>query len=202
MSGQTAQARAGRQLALSDFTSLGLSAPRGLWNLSDLTDASGNGRSLSNRNAVGFGLGINGAAATAAQFRGASGTPANDPALYIADTGAADPFRIPTGSWGCWFRTAKGGIFRTMMAKASSGVAADLVFGFTSAPANMSICDRRLTARRRFGASGVSVTSCDDRWHFGVVTYDGTVLRLFVDGVLEAARRRASGAMLRWLAHR
>jgi hypothetical protein len=100
--GQTAQARAGRQLALSDFTSLGLSAPRGLWNLSDLTDASGNGRTLSNRNAVGFGL---------------------------------------------------------------------------------------------VSVVGVSVVT-DDRWHFGVVTYDGTGLRLFVDGVLEGSTATGIGALL------
>src|SRR3954469_24752937 len=115
--GQVGQVRAGRQLAASDFTTLGLSAPRGLWNLSDLTDASDNGRSLTNKNAVGFGLGVNGAAATAAQFRGASGTPANDPALYIADTGAADPFRISTGSWGCWLRTAKRGTGQLLLTK-------------------------------------------------------------------------------------
>src|SRR5215467_6914469 len=47
--GQPNQIKAGRQLALSDFTSLGLSAPRGLWNLSDLSDASGNARALTNK---------------------------------------------------------------------------------------------------------------------------------------------------------
>src|SRR3954469_18933277 len=102
--GQVNQCRAGRQLALSDFTNLGLSAPRGLWNLSDLTDASGNARALTNKGTVTFSPGVNGAVTTAAQFAGSTAQ-----ALYIADTGAADPFRITTGSWGCWFRTAKRG---------------------------------------------------------------------------------------------
>jgi hypothetical protein len=190
--GQTAQARAGRQLALSDFTSLGLSAPRGLWNLSDLTDASGNGRSLTNKNAVGFGLGINGAAATAAQFRGATGTPANDPALYIADTGVADPFRIPTGSWGCWFRTAKRGILQDLVTKESS--TNQRVFGVTIGTANIVAVDRSVDGSTGGGASGVSDV-CDDRWHHGVATYDGTVLRNYVDGVLEATSTALSGAM-------
>jgi hypothetical protein len=99
------QRRAGRQLTNADFTSLGLSVPLGLWNLGDLTDVSGNGRVLSNKGSVTFAGGINGVATTAAQFTGSTGQ-----ALYIADAGANDPFRIRTGSWGCWFRTAKRGV--------------------------------------------------------------------------------------------
>src|SRR3954454_15822837 len=113
--GQVNQCRAGRQLAASDFTVLGLSAPRGLWNLSDLTDASGNARNLTNKGGVSFSPGINGLSATAAQFAGSTAQ-----ALYIADTGAADPFRISTGSWGCWFRTAKRGTAQRVLAKLSS----------------------------------------------------------------------------------
>jgi hypothetical protein len=110
--GQVGQVRAGRQLAASDFTTLGLSAPRGLWNLSDLTDASGNARSLTNKGGVSFSPGINGLSATAAQFAGSTAQ-----ALYIADTGAADPFRISTGSWGCWFRTAKRSSSQRLLSK-------------------------------------------------------------------------------------
>src|SRR3954469_7272203 len=110
--GQVGQVRAGRQLAASDFTTLGLSAPRGLWNLSDLTDVSRNARNLTNKGGVSFSPGINGLSATAAQFAGSTAQ-----ALYIADTGAADPFRIGTGSWGCWFRTAKRGVSQTVVSK-------------------------------------------------------------------------------------
>jgi hypothetical protein len=180
--GQTTQARAGRQLALSDFTNLGLSAPRGLWNLSDLTDASGNGRTLSNKNAVTFSPGVNGAVTTAAQFRGASGTPANDPALYIADTGAADPFRISTGSWGCWFRTAKRGTFQIAFSKwAAAGTLAWLL---TVNASNVAEGRVSIDGSSAIIAAGVSDVA-DDRWHFAVVTHDATTLRLYVDGVLE-----------------
>src|SRR6476646_4386940 len=92
------QIRAGRQLLPIDFTNMGLLAPAGLWNLSDLADVSGNGRNLLNKGAVPFGVGINGIAASAAVFSGAAAQ-----GLYIADTGVSDPFRIRSGSIGCWF---------------------------------------------------------------------------------------------------
>ena len=97
--GLSNQIRAGRQLSPADFGAMGLAAPLGLWNLSDLTDVSGNGRNLLNKGGVPFGVGINGGANTAAQFSGNTGQ-----ALYISDTGAKDPFRIKTGSVGCWFK--------------------------------------------------------------------------------------------------
>ena len=83
--GQAGQIKAGRILTAADFTAMGLSAPLGLWNLSDLTDASGNGRALTNKGAVPFGPGITGAATEAAVFAGSTAQ-----ALYIADTGAAE----------------------------------------------------------------------------------------------------------------
>ena len=51
------QIRAGRQLTAADFTNMGLSAPVGLWNLSDLSDVSGNGRNLNNKGAIPFAAG-------------------------------------------------------------------------------------------------------------------------------------------------
>ena len=96
------QIRAGRLLFASDFTDMGLSAPVGLWNLSNLNDASGFGRNLLNKGSVTFAAGINGLATTAAQFIGSTGQ-----ALYIVDTGGSDPFRIKTGSVGGWFRSAE-----------------------------------------------------------------------------------------------
>ena len=52
--GLSGQIRAGRQLTAADFTNIGLAAPLGLWNLSDLTDVSGNGRNLLNKGAITF----------------------------------------------------------------------------------------------------------------------------------------------------
>jgi hypothetical protein len=177
--GQVNQCRAGRQLAASDFTALGLSAPRGLWNLSDLTDASGNGRALANKGAVTFAAGINGAAATAAQFTGSTAQ-----ALYIADTGAADPFRIVTGSWSCWFRTAKRGTTQRLLTKISTA-AGNYAWGLAiNGASNVTSADVFTDGSTGGSAQGVSDV-CDDRWHFGVAAHDGTTCRLYVDGVLE-----------------
>src|SRR3954466_8854787 len=90
--GQAGQIRAGRVLTPGDFTNMGLSAPLGLWNLSNLNDSSGNTRNLTNKGSVTFDTGISGAASEAAVFTGSTAQ-----ALYIVDTGAADPFRIRTG---------------------------------------------------------------------------------------------------------
>jgi hypothetical protein len=177
--GQPNQLRAGRQLAASDFTALGLSAPRGLWNLSDLTDASGNARALTNKGGVPFAVGINGNAATAAQFIGSTGQ-----ALYIADTGAADPFRITTGSWGCWFRVAKRAVEQILLTKWRISTALrSWLLEVTTANAAQAIVSIDGTAQ----ASAAGVTDViDDRWHFAVATFDAAVLRLYVDGALES----------------
>jgi hypothetical protein len=178
--GMAGQVRAGRQLTAGDFTALGLSAPRGLWNLSDLTDVSGNARALTNKGAVTFANGINGAATTAAQFTGSTAQ-----ALYIADSGAADPFRITTGSWGCWFRTAKRGAAQMVMTKyASGGGRAAWYLDVTSA--NVVGVGASLDGTAAPEATGATDVA-DDRWHFAVGTFDGTTLRNYVDGILEAA---------------
>jgi hypothetical protein len=177
--GQTAQARAGRQLALSDFTALGLSAPQGLWNLSNLTDASGNSRALSNKGTVTFSPGVNGAVTTAAQFTGSTAQ-----ALYIADTGAADPFRIPTGSWGCWTRTAKRGANQTLVSRRT--VAAGQ-FSYVLRIGTANVVDVLWSGDgSTIGTMSAVSDVADDRWHFAVAVYDATALRLFIDGVLEA----------------
>jgi hypothetical protein len=71
--GEVGQLRAGRVLTPADFTRMGLAAPLGLWNLGDVTDASGAGRTLTNKGAVPFGPGIMGAATEAAVFAGRHG---------------------------------------------------------------------------------------------------------------------------------
>jgi hypothetical protein len=183
--GMAGQVRAGRQLVATDFTALGLSAPRGLWNLSDLTDASGNGRALVNKGAVTFANGINGAATTAAQFTGSTAQ-----ALYILDNGtAADPFRITTGSWGCWFRTAKRGTVQELITKSQGG--SNRCYELSIATGNQFQATIFQDGASTYSvATGVSDVA-DDRWHLGVVTHDGTMVRLYVDGVLEATTSAA-----------
>jgi len=176
--GRVGQVRAGRELVTADFTSLGLSVPVGLFNLSSVANL-GSGGPLVNLGAVPFGVGINGLAATAAVFAGSTGQ-----ALYIADTGAADPFRIRTGSWGCWFRTAKRGTEAILVGKWNSGTNQRGWFVEVTT-ANVAAAVISTTGADTFPANGVSDV-CDDRWHFAVATLDGTTLRLYVDGALEA----------------
>jgi hypothetical protein len=179
--GLVGQIRAGRQLTAADFTSMGLAVPAGLWNLSDLTDASGNGRNLLNKGAVASGLGINGLANTAMFFSGSV-----TQALYISDTGAADPFRIKTGSWGGWFKTSKRGINQTIISKRgpSSGYSWEMFLFSNPYPMVASFISINGTA---YSISQGVTDVADNRWHFGVCTFDGTLQRVYVDGMLEQA---------------
>lgn len=179
------QIRAGRQLAAADFTVLGLGAPAGLWNLSNVNDSSGSARTLTNKGTVPFGVGINGLATTAAQFAGSTAQ-----ALYRADTGAADPFRILTGSWGCWFRTAKRNVAQQLLSKwGASGAQSWCVYVDPAGNrVTVGVSTNGTNYLTPFGGSDVA----DDRWHHAVGTYDGTTARVYVDGVLEAA---ATGLM-------
>jgi hypothetical protein len=164
--GQVGQVRAGRQLAATDFTALGLSAPAGLWNLSDLTDASGNGRNLTNKGAVPFGVGINGIATTAAVFTGSTAQ-----ALYVLDTGAADALRIKTGSWGCWMRLAKSGVQQALVTKYSIAAGNQCYY---LCILNTGVANVTITADgSSTGATNGMTRVDDDRWHF-VVAATGT----------------------------
>jgi hypothetical protein len=188
--GMAGQVRAGRQLTAADFTALGLGAPRGLWNLGDLTDASGNGRALTNKGAVTFANGINGAATTAAQFTGSTAQ-----ALYISDTGAADPFRIATGSWGCWCKTAKRASGGTYMMSKLNPATTDAAWALRE-QGNVAMVSASVAGTpAAWVGQAVGVTDiCDDRWHFVVGTFDATTIRLYVDAVLEATQP-TSGAL-------
>jgi hypothetical protein len=187
--GMVGQVRAGHQLANADFTALGLSVPTALWNLGDLTDISGNGRALINKGGVGFVSGINGLATTAAQFTGSTGQ-----ALYVADTGAADPLRIKTGSWGCWFRTAKRGRVSTCLTKFNSGAYSRSTSNCDQHQQRVVVAYLHRSGTDLRSASGVSDVA-DDRWHFVVATFDGTTVRVYVDGVLEGSGHGAAGRL-------
>lgn len=184
------QIRAGRQLSATDFTKMGLAAPAGLWNLSDLTDASGNGRNLSNKGAVPFGVGIMGSAAGAAVYAGA-----NTQVLYIPDTGAADPFRIKIGSFGCWFRTAKRATTQALLSKwgASGQMGWELYIGSTVISADISLNGAAGTVGVDFVTVNGATDVTDDKWHFAVATNDGTRLRVYIDGALEGSTASSIG---------
>jgi hypothetical protein len=174
--GEANQIRAGRALLPADFTALGLSAPLGIWNLSDLTDSSGNGRSLTNKGAVPFTVGILGLASTAAQFAGSTAQ-----ALYIVDAAWQ---KITTGTWGCWFRTAKRGTAQTPMGKYGAPGNAGWLLEVQSTNVIQAVVS--IDGTVPIISAGLSDV-CDDRWHFAIATFDGQRLRLFVDGALETS---------------
>lgn len=177
--GLSGQTRAGRQLAVADFTDMGLATPVGLFNLGSIANL-GSGGALVNKGTVTFALGITASASEAAQFTGSTAQ-----ALYIADTGAADPFRIRTGSWGCWFRTAKRATGQSMLQKdtATAGQRAWAQFVSTG---NVAVGEVYLDGTTPSSVLGVTDVA-DDRWHFVCTTFDGSAARMYVDGVLEGS---------------
>lgn len=177
--GQVNQLRAGHQLALTDFSTLiaAPTVPVGLFNLGSTANL-GTGGVLVNKGTVTFATGIEGVANAAAQFAGSTGQ-----SLYIADTGAADPFRLKTGSYGAWFKTAKRGQEQLIMSKYNN-VGNQRAWVLEVSAANV------VTGISSGDGTGVGTVAgitdvADDRWHHGVYTYDGAYARLYVDGVLE-----------------
>ena len=187
--GQVGQTRAGRQLAVADFTDCGLSAPIGLWNLGSTADVSGNGRTLTNKGPVTFGVGIEGAAGSAAMF---TGQPTQ--ALYITDAGGSDPFRVATGSFGCWMRTAATpGTAQTLISK-SAVYGTNTAYLLTVNSNNQA----QLTVSKDGGLDNVAIATSrrnvtDDRWHFIVGTYDGFAAHIYVDGLLTGSASMVGG---------
>lgn len=186
--GVPGQIRAGRPLAVEDFTNLGLTAPVGLWNFSALfTDASGNHYDFTQKGTVGFSRGIDGIDNSAVQFNGTN-------AVYIVDTGTSDPFRLKVGSFGAWIRSAKQGVYQSIISK--RGPTSQLGWVLRLRDTNVAGFAVSSDGTSFMDLSGLSKI-CDDRWHFIVGTYDGILQNLYVDGTLEASALRGStGAQL------
>lgn len=189
--GLVGQTRAGRALAPTDFTEAGLNTPVAIWNCADLTDASGNGLALTNKGSVPFGVGIAGAASTAAVFAGSTAQ-----ALYRADTGGGDQLRIRTGSWGGWMRTAKRTTQQVLLSKYTTtsnqrGLRLLTSVGGGGTAAGVSVSLNGTSTTDLTGSVDVQ----DDKWHFVVGTYDGNAVRLYVDGQPDGVAFTAGGPM-------
>lgn len=176
--GLSNQIRAGRQLTAADFTNIGLAAPAGLWNLSDLSDVSGNGRNLLNKGGVSFASGVNGNPNTAAQFFGSAVQ-----ALYIPDTGASDPFKLRNGTFGAWVRTAKNGAQAIISKWGAVTGTWSWWFGIGSTTVQANVTNDGTNV---LAVNGVTVVA-DDRWHFLCWIFDSSSLKMFVDGVLDVS---------------
>lgn len=188
--GMLGQSRAGRNLAWDDFWDFcGLGAlPLAIWNCAgNATDSSGNSRDLTNKGSVPFGIGLAGAASSAAVFAGSTAQ-----ALYRADTGGGDPFRIKTGSVGCWFKTAKVGTEQYLVAKYRA-TGNQRSFRLQVHSTNVVRATVSFDGSTTVDCVGSTVVT-DDRWHHAVFTFDGAAVRLYVDGQLEQTTL-ASGAI-------
>ena len=186
--GQGNQIRAGRQLTAADFTRMGLSAPLGLWNLSDLTDVSGNARALTNKGAVPFGVGINGLAHHRSAVRGVDGAGA-----VHRGYGGGGP--VPDqdgvgGDAGCGPRNA---------ARRSTSSRRSATAAVRGGAMVRSVADRRERRRNRVqfdwrparrGAG--SIRHRRRPLAFRVATYDGTRLRALRGRCLDEAAERGS----------
>lgn len=186
--GENNQVAAGRFLVNADFTDMGLQVPAVLVNGNLLSDASGNGRPVSNKGTVSVGVpGINGSLAGGAfLYQGLTSQ-----TIYIDDSGGADNLRIRTGSVACWFRTAKRGVQQILVSK--SGAAAPN-FGYFLTINTSNVISAQFSYDGTNQSILVGVTDvADDRWHFAMMTIDGAKLCLYVDGVLEGSMNTPSG---------
>lgn len=190
--GQSGQVSAGRDLVLADFATLASlpTVPVGLFNLGGLTNL-GTGGALTNKGSVGFTTGIGGAAASSAFF-----TNSTSQGLWIADTGAADPFRIKTGSVGCWFRTWTRTGLQALISKVRTS-AAGYILSTSNGVAGTGSFAIYDAAGAVIGEAAGATPVLDGRWHHMVGTFDGTTLRLYVDGAQDGISSSSlSGAIL------
>lgn len=175
--GVASQIRAGRVFTLADYTTiLGLSTPIGLWNLGDGSDISGNSLTMTNKGSPTFGKGIMGATTEALILDGAS-------CLYRGTVGSGTAGRIAYGSWGVWARTARrsGGTQVVISREANTNAGSD----WEIAIQNGGIVRCGVFIGGAFTSATSATDVADDRWHFLVATYDGSLLRCYVDGRLE-----------------
>lgn len=139
-------------------------ALQGLWHLSDVNDASGNGYNLTNNNVVTFPAGRFG---KAGNFVAAS-----IQSLSIADASCANLEISGSQTWMCWakFTTVTGllGLVCKSNSKRLWTNNTVLTFDMPGLTTNATVTS--------------SVTPVVDRWYFIVGRYDGAKLSIFVNG--------------------
>ncbi|HAO46726.1 MAG TPA: LamG domain-containing protein [Ferruginibacter sp.] len=92
-------------------------------------------------------------------------------------------------SAGAYFKTTNTGIFRNIIYKDANGINANYQLSVSAGnKAQISFVNTSLTP---IAATG-STTVTDGNWHYAVGTYDGSNLKLYVDGALEATTASAT----------
>jgi concanavalin A-like lectin/glucanase superfamily protein len=99
--------------------------------------------------------------------------------VTIPDSAALRPAQLTVSAWFRGERTP--GSFRYLVAKGADGCEASSYALYTSASEGLGFYIYDGSAWKRSPEAGASVW--DGRWHHAAGTYDGQMLRLFVDGV-------------------
>ncbi|HET9739734.1 MAG TPA: LamG domain-containing protein [Solirubrobacteraceae bacterium] len=99
--------------------------------------------------------------------------------ITIPDSASLRPAQLTVSAWFRGERTP--GSFRYLVAKGADGCEASSYALYTSASEGLGFYVYDGTAWKRSPEAGPSVW--DGRWHHAAGTYDGQMLRLFVDGV-------------------
>lgn len=182
--GGSANVAAGRVLSVSDFTTLGKSTPKALWNLGSTSDASGNSVTLTNGGAVSFVSGITGTSGEAAGFTGGTTSHLSAPNASTKQT---------YGSYGCWFKTVStsGGQYLMSMYKGT----ADFTFGLNIASSGYMVANLSTSGSDSvyFYSQGSKKVD-DDQWHFAVMTWNGSDLVIYVDGEVDSKGTYVNGS--------
>jgi concanavalin A-like lectin/glucanase superfamily protein len=99
--------------------------------------------------------------------------------VTIPDSAALRPAQLTVSAWFRGERTP--GSFRYLVAKGADGCEASSYALYTSASEGLGFYVYDGSAWKRSPEAGASVW--DGRWHHAAGTYDGQMLRLFVDGI-------------------
>lgn len=187
LSSPGANAKAGRVLTPTDFsTLLAMTIPRVLLAANGtVTDTSGNAVTITNNGSViasGAGCqGIDGLFGTAFNFD-ASGT------QWLT---APNTMKQKYGTWGCWMKTTQRSLptptdqviismWQTGGSDQSFRLVVDGVSGLLRG--EISTSGGSLVGAKSYSTTVVA----DDLWHFVAMSWDGSKLCIFVDGVLES----------------
>lgn len=164
--------------AITASSALAASGPVGVWKLDEgsgttVYDSSGNGNNGVLSGGVSWVPGVSGSALS---FDGVSGQ------VKVADNNALEPGSAVTVS--AWLKHAGSpGAFRYIMAKGANGCIA-ASYGLYSGPGGglqFYVSQHHASVYARSPDAGQK--AWDGRWHLAVGTYDGSTIRLYVDGV-------------------
>ncbi len=176
--------------SLATSSALAASGPVGIWQLDEgtgttVTDGSGNGNDGALSGGVSWVPGISGSALA---FDGSSGQ------VKVSDNQALEPAGAVTVT--AWIRhTGSPGNYRYVVAKGGNGCIA-ASYGLYSGPnggLEFYVSQEHGTVFARSPDAGQR--AWDGQWHLAVGTYDGSTIRLYVDGVQIGSGTPWSGSL-------